>query len=167
MTRDHTSHGKWSEAGMPKKGWSCVGIEDLGEPSQLCEMCESVTIRYVHYMEHGQTTESLAVGCVCAEHMEEDYVRPKERERGLRSLAKRRKTWAERSWKRSAKGNDYINTEGYNLTVFPKNAGFGVVVTNRKNGATRSGNKEFASVEEARAGALTALVWAKTHLQSA
>lgn len=108
MTRDHTSHGKWSEAGVPKKGWSCVGIEDLGEPSQLCEMCESVTIRYVQYMEPDQTTESLAVGCVCAEHMEEDYVRPKERERGLRSLAKRRKTWTERSWKRSAKGNDYI-----------------------------------------------------------
>jgi hypothetical protein len=74
MTRDHTSHGKWSEAGVPKKGWSCVGVEDLGEPSQLCEMCESVTIRYVHYMEHDQTTESLAVGCVCAEYMEEDYV---------------------------------------------------------------------------------------------
>ncbi|MHC2365308.1 hypothetical protein [Rhizobium leguminosarum] len=46
-------------------------------------------------------------------------------------------------------------TARYRLSDF-----FGVVITNRKNGATRSGNREFAFVEEARAGALNALVWA-------
>jgi len=33
MDRDqHTRRGKWSEAGVPKKGWTCVGGEDLEEP---------------------------------------------------------------------------------------------------------------------------------------
>ena len=53
MDRDsHTRRGKWSEAGVPKKGWTCVGVEDLEEPSQLCEMCDSAEIRYAHIMEH-------------------------------------------------------------------------------------------------------------------
>jgi hypothetical protein len=43
--------GKWSQPGVPHKGWVCVDIEDLGEPSLTCEMCESQNIRYVHYME--------------------------------------------------------------------------------------------------------------------
>lgn len=38
----HTQRGKWSEATVPHKGWSCVGVDDLEEPSQVCEMCESV-----------------------------------------------------------------------------------------------------------------------------
>jgi len=63
----HTQRGKWSEATVPHKGWSCVGVDDLEEPSQVCEMCESVDIRYVHYMEHPDYPATLAVGCVCAE----------------------------------------------------------------------------------------------------
>ena len=54
-------------------------------------MCESVEIRYVHYMQHPKYPDTLAVGCVCAEHMEEDYVRPRAREKQLRGLAGRRK----------------------------------------------------------------------------
>ena len=81
MTHDHTDHGKWSEAGVPKKGWNCIGIDDLEEPSQTCEMCGTAEIRYVHYMQHPDYPEELAVGCICAENMEQDYVRPRERER--------------------------------------------------------------------------------------
>lgn len=42
------SFGKWSQQGVPKKGWTCIGFEDLGEPSTQCEMCENQDIRYVH-----------------------------------------------------------------------------------------------------------------------
>ena len=24
--------GKWSQQGVPKKGWTCIGFEDLGGP---------------------------------------------------------------------------------------------------------------------------------------
>ena len=44
--------GKWNQSRVPHKGWSCVGFEDLGEPSTICEMCEHQEIRYVHTMRH-------------------------------------------------------------------------------------------------------------------
>jgi len=113
----HTQHGKWSEPGVPKKGWTCTGIDDLEEPSQVCEMCESAEVRYVHFMEHPNYPNVLAVGCVCAENMEEDYFRPREREKRLRTLARRRRTWGNREWQWSARGNPYLNAEGYNLVL--------------------------------------------------
>ncbi len=63
-----------------------------------------------HVMEHPDYPELLHVGCVCAEHMEEDYVRPKEREKRLKRVARRRPAWARREWQMSRQGNPYINT---------------------------------------------------------
>jgi hypothetical protein len=57
--------GKWTQAGVPHKGWTCVDIEDLGSPDHVCEMCEVQPVRYVHSMEH-PNHETLRVGCVCA-----------------------------------------------------------------------------------------------------
>lgn len=160
----HTHRGKWSEAGVPKKGWTCVGIDDLEEPSQLCEMCESVEIRYVHVMEHPDYDGQLQVGCVCAEHMEEDYKRPREREKRLKRAARRRKSWSQRTWLTSRQGNLYINTEGFNLTIYSHGRGWGVRVVNRESGAAQSGRKVYPTESEAKAAALNALLWAKDHL---
>ncbi len=80
-------------------------------------MCETQDIRYIHHMEHPDHPESLEVGCVCAEHMENDYEGPRRRERALR---KRR--WLTRRWKTSAKDNDYLNTDGMNITNFQRSA---------------------------------------------
>lgn len=164
MAIEHTHRGKWSEKDIPKKGWSCVDIDDLGEPSLVCEMCETQDIRYVHVMEHPDYPELLRVGCVCAEHMEQDYVRPKEREKRLKRVARRRPSWAQREWQTSRQGNPYINTEGFNLTIFRKEGGFGVVVSNRQTGAARSGRQTFPDEGAAKIAALNALVWAKEHL---
>lgn len=46
----HNKHGKWSQKNIPHKDWTCIDIEDTGELSTTCEMCESQSIRYVHYM---------------------------------------------------------------------------------------------------------------------
>ena len=66
------TRGKWSQAGVPHRGWQCIDIEDLGEPYAECQMCESQIVRYVHYMEHHSYSEILEVGCICAGHMEGD-----------------------------------------------------------------------------------------------
>lgn len=160
----HTFRGKWSEPGVPKKGWSCVDVDDLGQPSKVCEMCESQDIRYVHVMQHADYPDFLEVGCICAEHMEEDYVRPREREKRLKRAARRRVSWAKRTWKISRRGDPYINTEGFNLTVYPKDAGWAVTASNRGTGASQSGRKTFATEDAAKAAALNALIWAKEHL---
>lgn len=164
----HTDRGKWSESGVPHRGWSCTDVEDLGEPDRICEMCEGPTIRYVHYMEHPDYPETLAAGCVCAEHMSEDYVNPRAREKRLRTRARRRKSWDKRSWNISHRGNSYLNTEGYNLTVFQDRDDdgvfYGLRVANRDSGRSQQGHGRYQSEDDAKRAALDALLWAKDNL---
>jgi len=167
VTIGHTDRGKWSRSGVPHKGWICSGVEDLEEPSATCEMCESVEIRYVHHMEHPSYPEALGVGCVCAEHMEEDYTAPRAREKRLRAAARRRITWARRDWSTSFRGNLYLNTEGYNLSVFPVSGpkrGWKVVVAHRSSGAQQEGRQIYPSSDAAQKAGLNALLWAKDNL---
>ena len=165
---NHTYRGKWSEPGVPHRGWICVDIEDLGEPSQFCEMCESAEIRYVHYMQHPEFPETLGVGCICAEHLEDDYVNPRLREKRLKSKSRRRRTWSRRKWNVSSKGNPYINMEGFNITVFPKQGKKGqcwsLCVSDRQSGAKQFGKRRYRSEEDAKKSALDALLWAKENL---
>src|SRR5215831_4365721 len=110
--------GKWSVSGFPHKGWTCV--DDLEAPDAVCEMCETQEIRYVHHMQHPNYPGVLGVGCVWAEHMEEDYEAPRRREQNLRNAARRRSRWLGRKWNTSRKGNPYINADGFNITVFQR-----------------------------------------------
>ena len=164
----HTRHGKWSRPGVPHKGWSCVHFEDLGEPSQICAMCETAEVRFVHYMEHPEFSGTLAVGCVCAEHMEDDYLAPRAREKTLRHKARRRKSWSGRTWQISAKGNSYLNTEGFNITVFGKGVGAGrflsFKVENRETEQFQFSRRRYSTEEAAKNATLDALIWAKEYL---
>jgi hypothetical protein len=107
---------------VPHRGWSCCGVEDLGAPETVCEVQPT---RYVHEMEHPDYPEVLSVGCICAEHMEGDYVGPRQRERTLHNAAARRRKWLfRRSWQLSRKGNPWIRANGYVVTAFPANGGW-------------------------------------------
>jgi hypothetical protein len=76
-----TSHGKWSQAGVPHKGWRCEDIDDVGDDLITCEMCECAEVRYVHTMSNPRWGGgTLRVGCVCAGRMEEDAVGAETRE---------------------------------------------------------------------------------------
>lgn len=162
---EHTDRGKWSQPGVPHHGWRCVYVEDLEEPSEICGMCESAEIRFVHYMKHPDYPGELGVGCVCAEHMEQDYVAPKEREKRLRTKARRRMTWANRQWQVSAKGNPYLNTEGFNLTVFRQGSYWSFRVANTSDDeAVVYSRRRYQTEEEAKHATLDALLWAKEHL---
>lgn len=168
MTRDHTKRGKWSQSGVPHKGWTCVGVEDLGDPSAVCEMCESVEIRYVHHMEHSEFPEALGVGCVCAEHMENDYLRPREREAKLRMASRRRRNWHKRKWYVSQSENFYLNTDGFNIQVYRVDAhsrAWMIAVVNRTSLNRRQGRKSYLTAEDGKRAAFDALLWAKEHLR--
>jgi hypothetical protein len=132
-------------------------------------MCESVEIRYVHYMEHPDYPEPLGVGCICAEHMENDYVNPRLMEKRLRSKARRQQAGSKRQWSVSAKGNLYLNTEGFNLTVFPaadrKGQFWSLRVTHRASRTSQLGRRRYHSVNAAKRAALDALIWAKDKLR--
>lgn len=124
--------GKWSEPGVPKKGWECVNVEDLGEPSKLCEMCEGVHIRYVHYMANTRYPYILACGEICAGHMEEDLVGAERRDKTMRSTAGKRKRFPElKGWRLSASGNPTIKRGPFSVTVFRKGKYWRGVVNTR------------------------------------
>ena len=115
-------HGKWSMPNIPHKGWACIDIEDLGEPSSVCEMCESQPIRYVHYMKHSEYEDVLRVGCICAGKMEENYSGAKIRDDFMRKRSAKRLRWINNSrWKISLKGNDWIKTDGYFIVMMKQN----------------------------------------------
>ena len=53
MTRpDDLRGGLWRDPAIPKAGWECIAVNDQGEPSDICEMCQVAEIRYVHVMVH-------------------------------------------------------------------------------------------------------------------
>ena len=117
-----TEHGRWSEAGVPHRGWECSGVEILDEPEHICEMCDVALVRYVHVMQHADYPDPLRVGCQCAAKMEEDYsaARAKARERSAKRIQRGRSRWLARTgWRRSWKGNSFINADGFNVTVYP------------------------------------------------
>ncbi|TIO17536.1 MAG: hypothetical protein E5X86_11605 [Mesorhizobium sp.] len=161
--------GKWSRSGIPHKGWTCVNVEDLEEPSAICEMCESQEIRYVHYMTHPDNAEMLGVGCVCAEKMEQDYEAPRMRERVLRSASQRRRNWLRRKWRISHSGNSYLNTDGLNISIFRKGSGnWGGRILERSSGRSVESRKRYATEDAAKLGAFDGMIflkakgWAKT-----
>jgi len=145
--------GKWSKPGVPHRGWNCVDIEDLGEPNLECEMCESQMIRYVHHMEHPQFPEVLQVGCVCAGHLEGDVAAARTREASMKSRSGKRKRWLTRKWRVSAKGNPWINVDGYRVTVYPRGGGWATTVSVDDNSSVQHSRVNYPTVDRAKLAA--------------
>lgn len=146
--------GKWSQKGVPHKGWSCTDVEDRGEPDMVCEMCESQSIRYVHYMEHPNYPQVLGVGCVCAGHLEEDLVRAAHRDSQMKSRSSKRSRWLwSRKWKVSKKGNDWIEDEGYRITIFPQGDGWAASVVNDATNKKYFTTRPASTANQAKLGA--------------
>lgn len=114
-TKDHEN--LWEDDTVPKEGWSCVGITDLGEPSGVCEMCGHQIIRYVHHMVH-QNYRPLGVGCICAGRMEGDVERAKRREQEYKNRESRRETFRQKKWKTSKSNNSYLKIRERLVVLF-------------------------------------------------
>ena len=155
----------WSQPGVPHKGWSWDGVDDLGSLDGHCEMC-GTEIRYVHHMSHPEWDGGLGVGCVCAEKMTDDYVGPREHEKRLRQTTGQRTRWLQRKWKSSKTGNAYLNVDRKTLRNAGRDnpASVNVVVFATHNG-TRWGAKiggtwvpgNYGTEQEAKIAAYRAL----------
>jgi hypothetical protein len=153
--------GKWCEPGVPHRGWRCVNIEDNEEQDFLCEMCEAMHIRYIHTMEHDEH-KPLRVGSICAGNMEQDLVRAREREADFKKRQARRKNWLTRSWRVSAAGNDFINVDGFNITVYPVKDYWGGRVLERSSGRFRISKLRYETEETAKLAAFNAMINMRT-----
>ena len=156
-----SNFGKWSQAGVPKKGWTCADIEDLGDQSGQCEMCENQDIRYVQHMEHPDYKGTLGCGCVCAGKMAEDYHAARSRETDMKNAAQRRKRWLSRKWLKSQIGNHYIKTDGFHIVVFPKNSQWSGTITKITSGIKTTARKEYSSQDAAKLAAFNGMIWLK------
>jgi hypothetical protein len=146
----------WDIPGVPHKGWYCTNVEDLGQAIHTCEMCGQEQIRFVHEMCHKEH-RPLLVGCICAEHMAEDYRNPKLREQVLRNKASRRSRWLTRKWKISAKGNPYLKVKGNHIVAYPRGTAYCLCI----NG--EFGMKTYATLDAARLSAFDYLESLSTH----
>lgn len=145
--------GLWAEPGVPHKGWTCDGIEDIGDPSGLCEMCLNEFVRYIHVMNH-EDYRTVNAGCVCAGRMAEDYNATRA-ERNFKQRAIRRGRWMYRPWKFSAGGNQYTNVRGHNIVIFRKGFKWRWRIKS-ENGKLLWADHDYETEIEAKAGAFVA-----------
>ena len=141
--------GKWADPTVPKGGWEGTGVEDLGRPKHRCQMCESVTVRRVHMMEHPDYPEILGVGYVCAANMDGGYAGVEKREKELRNRLARRGRWLTRRWRSLGDGGQTLVAYGYRTTVTPRDEAWEVVVT-LKNGSNAWVLDDFTQLDAAK-----------------
>ena len=143
----------WKQSSVPHSGWTCVGVEDLGSPSGICEMCGYQIIRYAHQMEH-PGYRSLSVGCVCAGRMEGDVAQAKRREADFKNRQTRRVNFFKRTWKKSRKGNEYLKVGDHVAVLYHDTRGKGSWKYSMDNEFCRTA---YATRERAVAGVFEAL----------
>ena len=158
--------GKWSDPGIPHKGWECIDFEDLDEPSETCEMCEFQTIRYVHVMRHPDYPAPLRCGCDCAGTMSSDYEGAERRERLAKNASRRRAQWLQRNWKTSAKGNTYLKTDGFIITIFQDGSAWKACVADSVSDRKRFSYRTFGTEDRAKLAAFDAMVRFKPEWRS-
>ncbi len=113
----NNSPNLWKHEEVPHSDWNCVGVEDLGAPIGICEMCGYQIIRYAHHMEHAKY-RPLVCGCICAGKMEGDIAEAKRREAEVKKKQARRINFFKRKWKHSKKGNDYMKIDNHVIVLY-------------------------------------------------
>lgn len=156
--------GKWGDPAVPKHGWECSNIEDLGPDERdwtVCQMCEFKIIRYVHTMEHPEYGE-LECGCICAGRMEGDERAAAVREERFKNLAARRAKFPRRAgWRSSLAGHPFIRVNGFVVTVFPRQGGWSACLHDRLTEQQEFARRTYASADDAARAAFDAMMWAE------
>ena len=115
---DTSNYGNlWERPDVPKTGWVCTGVTDLGSPSGVCEMCGHQIIRYVHHMSHPQYGQ-LNVGCICAGKMEGDIEKARKREQDFKNKQSRLDSFMNRKWKISRNSNSYLKIKDHLIVLY-------------------------------------------------
>ena len=126
-------------------------------------MCESMEIRYVHYMAHPSYPSVLACGEICAGHMEGDLAGAKDRDRAMKSSARKRKAFPRRvAWAYSQNSNPQIKIDAFLVTMFQKGRFWKGVVHDRLTSGSYFTSERFEGLDEAKMAAYDTMVFAKS-----
>ena len=113
------SDNLWKRDDVPKTGWVCQGVTDLGGPYGICQMCGYQIIRYVHHMYHPEYGH-VDAGCVCAGKMEGNIDAAKKREQEAKNRSSRRESFKKRKWKTSRNGNSYVKIKDHIVVLYQR-----------------------------------------------
>ena len=154
--------GKWSQQDIPHLGWVCVAEYDAKEDGGdliICEMCETMEVRFVHVMENERYPDRLACGCICAAHMSGELKAAQDRDKRMRSRATRRSNFDKRKgWTISPQGNPHIKVHEYHLVIARKKTGdFQVGARGPRDREFKWGRKRYSTLNEAKKGCFDAL----------
>lgn len=112
-------------------------------------------------MEHPDYPGELGVGCVCAGHMEQDYKAAKTREREIKNSARRRSKWLSRKWRASAKGNPFLNTDGFNIVLYRHGSSWSGMITELETGEALRAHRRYPTLDKAKLAAFDAMIFLK------
>lgn len=146
--------GKWSRSEIPHSEWVCVGVEDLEEPTQTCEMCEFKQIRYVHRMRHSDYAGELRVGVDCAGFMSGDHDAAESRDREMRNRTTRLRVFMTRGWTSLGGDRSLRTIQSMEVTVGPhRELGWQASVRDLKAIAGRTSKKKYSSEHDVKLAA--------------
>lgn len=153
---------QWKKPGVPHKGWTEIGIVDLGEKAmpgdeieyEQCEMCGQDKIRYVHILTHPEYEGTIQVGCDCAMRMTEGYFHSDRKERELRNRVNRKRNFMKQEWRINSKtGNLVLRYKGENITIMRSQFGEGWGVIFKGESLWKYDGKKIMDLEEAKIAA--------------
>jgi hypothetical protein len=120
------SPSRWIDNGLPRKGWILDDVIENEFGDYQCEWC-ATSLRYSHRLWHPENNIHAIAGCICAEHLTQDYVNPRKREKELKKKAKQKKNSINKFFKsfKPGKKSFYSNHFGRNnfILVFQKSDG--------------------------------------------
>lgn len=131
---------------------------------RACDYCQEELERYQVYLCHHVVANVVNVDRACAERLTGEPERVNRDIREAQYLWRITVTWSRRKWKRSSRGNAFINVAGYNVTIFEKGRRFGLMIRNTQTKQMQVGRMIYPTVEAAKRGALNAILWARTRL---
>ncbi len=154
----------WNQTDVPHKGWRLKNVIDIrgdGESVdeaeyETCMMCNNERIRFVHIVTHIDIEVEFRVGCVCAEKMTNDYIAPSNREKELKNRSNRWKSWINKQWSISKKGNPFLKLKGHLIIIYKNYDGNYKVKIDEK-----LGNKIFFNIFDAKIAAFKGVEWLK------
>lgn len=141
---------KWKSNGLPRKGWILFDVIDTDELSMACEWC-GTSIRYVHIIKHVKDNLTSECGIICAEHLTQDYVNHRSREKILKSLSAKKRNHLSRfnkaAWLLSKNANLYLKFDSNLIVIIGKNAPYKLSINNIFS------KKQYQTMDEAKESA--------------
>ncbi|MEQ9447480.1 MAG: hypothetical protein RLN70_01065, partial [Rhodospirillaceae bacterium] len=85
----------------------------------------------------------------------------KSREREIKNSVRRRSKWLSRKWRTSARGNPFLNTNGFNIVLYKHGSSWSGIITDRETGEELRAQRRYSTLDKAKLAAFDAMTFIK------